>query len=95
MPPDYFRRWHHKVPMPCHLGMQMGWFKDLMHRIAPRDDAKRQILGESLIILGEIGGNDYNFWFGDVSKPREVAAQFIPDIMTTIYRFLHQGAHPP
>ncbi|CAO2142489.1 unnamed protein product [Urochloa humidicola] len=84
MPPDYFRRWNHKVPMPCHLGMQMGWFKDLMHRIAPRDDVKRQILGESLIILGEIGGNDYNFWFGDVSKPREVATQFIPDIMVTI-----------
>ncbi|CAL4983021.1 unnamed protein product [Urochloa decumbens] len=31
-----------------------------------------------------IGGNDYNFWFGDVTKPREVASQFIPDIMATI-----------
>jgi hypothetical protein len=37
MPPEYFRRFHHSVPFGCHLGMQMGWFKDLMHRIAPRD----------------------------------------------------------
>ncbi|KAF8695854.1 hypothetical protein HU200_036729 [Digitaria exilis] len=46
-------------------------------------DAKRQVLSESLIVLGEIGGNDYNYWFG-ATKPREQAAQFIPDIMATI-----------
>jgi lysophospholipase L1-like esterase len=46
-------------------------------------DAKRQILSDSLIVLGEIGGNDYNFWFNGV-RPREVAGQFIPDTMATI-----------
>uniref|UniRef100_K3ZNH0 SGNH hydrolase-type esterase domain-containing protein n=1 Tax=Setaria italica TaxID=4555 RepID=K3ZNH0_SETIT len=83
MPPEYFRRFHHSVPLWCHLGMQMGWFKDLMHRIAPNDDAKRRILSESLIVLGEIGGNDYNYWFSG-NMPREQAAQFTPDIMATI-----------
>ena len=46
--------------------------------------AKRQILRESLIVLGEIGGNDYNFWLNDPTRPREVAAQFIPDVVRTI-----------
>ena len=45
--------------------------------------AKRQILSESLIVLGEIGGNDYNFWFA-ARRPREQANQFIPDIVATI-----------
>ncbi|WVZ69464.1 hypothetical protein U9M48_018240 [Paspalum notatum var. saurae] len=85
MPPDYFRRrWNQTVPMPTCLGMQMGWFKDMLQRIAPNDGAKRQILRESLIVLGEIGGNDYNFWLNDPTRPREVAAQFIPDVVRTI-----------
>nr|CAB3473748.1 unnamed protein product [Digitaria exilis] len=83
MPPEYFHRWNHRVPTWCHLGMQMGWFKGLLQRLAPNDNAKRQVLSESLIVLGEIGGNDYNYWFG-AAKPREQAAQFIPDIMATI-----------
>lgn len=34
-------------------------------------------------MLGEIGGNDYNFWFHG-NRAREEAGQFIPDIMATI-----------
>nr|XP_034570039.1 GDSL esterase/lipase At1g28600-like [Setaria viridis] len=46
-------------------------------------DAKRRILSESLNVLGEIGGNDYNYWFSG-NMPREQAAQFTPDIMAAI-----------
>ncbi|XP_066306688.1 GDSL esterase/lipase At1g28600-like [Miscanthus floridulus] len=83
MPPEYFRRWSHDVSWACCLGVQMGWFKEMLQRIAPWDGAKRQILSESLIVLGEIGGNDYNFWFA-ARRPREQANQFIPDIVATI-----------
>ncbi|KAL5674194.1 hypothetical protein ACJX0J_018500, partial [Zea mays] len=82
MPPEYYRRWNHDV-RACYLGVQMGWFKQMLQRIAPWDGAKRQILSESLIVLGEIGGNDYNFWFA-ARRPREQAGQFIPDIVATI-----------
>ncbi|KAJ1284550.1 hypothetical protein BS78_03G212800 [Paspalum vaginatum] len=83
LPPDYFRRWNHKVASPFCLGVQIGWFKEMLHRIAPGDSAKRKLLSESLIVLGEIGGNDYNFWFG-AAKPREQAYQFIPDVVARI-----------
>ena len=58
----------------------IDWFS--FAQIIP-SGAKRQILSESLIVLGEIGGNDYNFWFA-ARRPREQANQFIPDIVATI-----------
>jgi hypothetical protein len=44
-------------------------------------------------VLGEIGGNEYNFWFG-ARKPREQAYQFIPDVVGCIasYAQVH-GLH--
>uniref|UniRef100_A0A0E0JLT2 GDSL esterase/lipase n=1 Tax=Oryza punctata TaxID=4537 RepID=A0A0E0JLT2_ORYPU len=83
LPPEYFRRWNHTVPMPFSLATQLEWFKQTLHRIAPGDAARTALLGESLILMGEIGGNDYNFWFLD-HKPRELAYQFIPDVVASI-----------
>lgn len=37
LPPDYFKRWNHSVPVPFCLGVQIGWFKEMLHRIAPGD----------------------------------------------------------
>jgi hypothetical protein len=45
--------------------------------------ATKTILSESLIILGEIGGNDYNFWLLS-RRPRDVDYQFIPDVVSII-----------
>lgn len=36
MPPEYYRRWNHDV-RACYLGVQMGWFKQMLQRIAPWD----------------------------------------------------------
>ncbi|KAL6842663.1 hypothetical protein ACP4OV_027507 [Aristida adscensionis] len=83
MPSDYFKRWNHTVPIKISLGTQMQWFKETLQRIAPGEGDRRQLLSESLIVLGEIGGNDYNFWFG-ARRPREMAYQFIPDIVKCI-----------
>ncbi|RCV26442.1 LOW QUALITY PROTEIN: hypothetical protein SETIT_5G245700v2 [Setaria italica] len=90
MPPDYYRRWNHSVPVPHSLGVQIGWFKEMLQRLAPGDDdgAKRQLLNESLIVLGEIGGNDYNFWFAvDFWFTDD---QFIPDIVAYIGSFVQE-----
>ncbi|GJN18216.1 hypothetical protein PR202_gb05356 [Eleusine coracana subsp. coracana] len=83
LPGSYFHRWNHTLPTGWDLGGEINWFKEMLHRIAPSDGDKRRILGESLIVLGEIGGNDYNFWFG-ARRPREQAFQFIPDVVGCI-----------
>lgn len=64
--PDYYRA---VSPSPSCLDLQLQSFKKkkVLARIAPGDDAAKRLLGESLVVLGEIGGNDYNFWF---SGPR-------------------------
>ncbi|KAL6842709.1 hypothetical protein ACP4OV_027553 [Aristida adscensionis] len=89
LPPDYFRRWNHSVPVPYSLGVQIGWFKEMLRRIAPGEEAKKQLLNESLIVLGEIGGNEYNFWFG-ARRPRDQAYQFIPDIVKCIGSYVEE-----
>ncbi|XP_037409264.1 GDSL esterase/lipase At1g28600-like [Triticum dicoccoides] len=83
LPPEYFQRRGLSIPGSANLGMQMGWFKEVVQRIAPGPGARR-LLGESLIILGEIGGNDYNFWLLNNNKTRETAYQFIPDVVNRI-----------
>lgn len=47
--------------------------------------ARKALLSESLVIMGEIGGNDYNFWFfGDRKKPRETTYKYLPDVVARI-----------
>ncbi|TVU35750.1 hypothetical protein EJB05_17680, partial [Eragrostis curvula] len=82
LPGSYFKPFNQNLP-PWNLGVQMSWFKQMLQRIAPDDGDKRRILGESLIVLGEIGGNEYNFWFA-AGRPREQAYQFIPDVVACI-----------
>ncbi|CAM0881905.1 unnamed protein product [Alopecurus aequalis] len=83
LPADYFKnKWNFSVPGSACLGTQIGWFQEMLHRLAPGDDAKT-VLSESLIALGEIGGNDYNFWLLG-HRPRDLAYQFIPDVVSLI-----------
>lgn len=41
------------------------------------------MIGNALIIMGEIGGNDYNFPFFD-RKPIEEVKELVPLVITTI-----------
>ncbi|KAF8675871.1 hypothetical protein HU200_047364 [Digitaria exilis] len=93
MPPHYYLKWNHSVPIPYSLDIQIGWFKQMLQRIAPGDDGakRKQLLNESLVVLGEIGGNDYNYWCTDAKHhPHEQANQFIPDIITYIGSFIQE-----
>ncbi|GJM93714.1 hypothetical protein PR202_ga10297 [Eleusine coracana subsp. coracana] len=85
LPPSYYKaKFNFNMGGSSHLDLQLDSFKKVLARIAKGDGHKqRQILGESLIVLGEIGGNDYNFWFG-ARRPREQAFQFIPDVVGCI-----------
>ncbi|KAM0838626.1 hypothetical protein ACQ4PT_060852 [Festuca glaucescens] len=83
LPPEYFRyKWNLTVPGSACLSKQIGWFQEMLHRLAP-GNATKTVLSESLIALGEIGGNDYNFWLLS-HRPRDIAYQFIPDVVSII-----------
>lgn len=86
------------VAAPCSLGVQMGWFDEMQQRIAPGDGDKRQFLRESLVVMGQIGADDYDSWFS-AGRPAENIEDIIPDVVTYISHFteefiLENGAKP-
>ncbi|XP_073359198.1 GDSL esterase/lipase At1g28600-like [Aegilops tauschii subsp. strangulata] len=44
----------------------------------------KSLLSQSLVVFGEIGGNDYNFWFFDRRRSRDTAQEYIPDVVARI-----------
>jgi hypothetical protein len=47
-------------------------------------DATKSLLAESLVIMGEIGGNDYNYWLFARGQPRDTPFQYMPDVISRI-----------
>ncbi|KAF5757209.1 putative sinapine esterase [Helianthus annuus] len=43
------------------LGVQLAWFKQSLPSICGNESNCRDFIGRSLILVGEIGGNDYNY----------------------------------
>jgi hypothetical protein len=61
--PDFFRE--RGVPMDddtVHLDMEMEWFRDLLGMLCTGGDMDgcKGMMNQSLFLVGEIGGNDYN-----------------------------------
>ena len=59
---------------------------------------KRQFLRESLVVMGQIGADDYDSWFS-AGRPAENIEDIIPDVVTYISHFteefiLENGAKP-
>ncbi|GJM93287.1 hypothetical protein PR202_ga09832 [Eleusine coracana subsp. coracana] len=74
LPASLYRGFNHTV-WPWPLGRQTG--------------ARRRVLGESLILFGELGGGDYISWF-NAGRSREEAKLFIPMVVSTISNFLEE-----
>ncbi|KAK1666102.1 hypothetical protein QYE76_054261 [Lolium multiflorum] len=82
--PDYYRtKYNFTMPMPWCLDGQLDSFKKVLARIAPGEAATKSLLGESLVVMGEIGGNDYNFWFF-ARRSREIPGKYMPDVIARI-----------
>ncbi|KAI7754850.1 hypothetical protein M8C21_020853 [Ambrosia artemisiifolia] len=65
------------------LGVELAWFKQSLPSICGNESSCRDFIGRSLIFMGEIGGNDYNFgilW----GKPIEVVEPLVPLVIDTI-----------
>ncbi|XP_071726518.1 GDSL esterase/lipase At1g28580-like isoform X2 [Rutidosis leptorrhynchoides] len=77
------------------LGVQMQWFKELMPSLYGTPSECKKFLQSSLILMGEIGGNDYNH--GVISgKPIDVLKPYVPLVINTItssiYELIDLGA---
>nr|CAD1834180.1 unnamed protein product [Ananas comosus var. bracteatus] len=64
------------------LGVQMGWFRQLLHLLSDESD-RSDIMSSSLFIVGEIGGNDYNHPFLRARSLDEIRT-YVPVVVQAI-----------
>ncbi|XP_076951411.1 GDSL esterase/lipase At1g28580-like [Bidens hawaiensis] len=65
------------------LGVQLTWFKQSLPSICGSRSNCRDFIGRFLILVGEIGGNDYNYPILEGKKIEEVES-LVPPIIDTI-----------
>uniref|UniRef100_A0ACD5VJN4 Uncharacterized protein n=1 Tax=Avena sativa TaxID=4498 RepID=A0ACD5VJN4_AVESA len=96
--PEFFRR--NGAPLAndntVHLDMEMDWFRDLIKLLCPNDTAGcSDMMNDSLFLVGEIGGNDYNLPFF-AGVPFEKIQNFTPSVIakisSTITELIELGA---
>ncbi|CAD6335637.1 unnamed protein product [Miscanthus lutarioriparius] len=74
------------VPVPVasnSLKVQLRWLKDFLKYTFGTDQEIRRRLKTSLVLVGEIGGNDYNYAFFQ-DKPVAEVEKLIPGVVKTI-----------
>ncbi|XP_052623023.1 GDSL esterase/lipase At1g28600-like [Lactuca sativa] len=65
------------------LGVELAWFKRSLASICSSASDCRNLIGRSLILMGEIGGTDYNGPIFDY-KPIEEVESYVPLVIDTI-----------
>ncbi|XP_052622737.1 GDSL esterase/lipase At1g28590 [Lactuca sativa] len=65
------------------LGVELAWFKRSLASICSNASDCRNLVGRSLILMGEIGGTDYNNPIFDY-KPIEEVESYVPLVIDTI-----------
>ncbi|XP_050367995.1 GDSL esterase/lipase At2g27360-like [Argentina anserina] len=78
------------------LGTQLEWFKDLLPSLCNTSSDCDKLFSSSLIIVGEIGGNDYNHALLLAEKNIEEVQTYVPlvieEIASTIKELIELGA---
>lgn len=77
------------------LNVQLRWFKDYMKSTFSTDEDIRKRLQSSLVLIGEIGGNDYNYaLFGkSVSEVEKLIPGVVRTIIDAAKEVLEMGAN--
>ncbi|XP_071706130.1 GDSL esterase/lipase At1g28580-like [Rutidosis leptorrhynchoides] len=77
------------------LGLQLEWFKQSMRSICNNTSDCKNLIGRSLILMGEIGGNDYNTPFlagKSVNEVESLIPLVISTIISGVYELINMGA---
>ncbi|KAK8490628.1 hypothetical protein V6N13_141649 [Hibiscus sabdariffa] len=77
------------------LGDQLSSFKDFLPSLCSSSSECKELLGNSLIVMGEIGGNDYNHGFEqgtNIEKIRHLVPLVVDTIASAINELIELGA---
>nr|GLL24173.1 GDSL esterase/lipase At1g28590-like [Ipomoea trifida] len=65
------------------LGNELDWFKQMLSSFCHTPSRCKEYLQSSVVLMGEIGGNDYNYAFLQ-GHPKEEVLSFVPKVITII-----------
>ncbi|XP_030552345.2 GDSL esterase/lipase At1g31550-like [Rhodamnia argentea] len=77
------------------LRVQLGLFKELLPSLRSTSSDCKEFLGKSLVLMGEIGGNDYNYPFfmgRDLEEMQDIVPLVIEEIVSAISELIDLGA---
>lgn len=77
------------------LAVQLGWFKQFLPSLCNSSSSCRDTFTNSLFLVGEIGGNDYNYPFflkGNLHEVHSFVPEVINAISSTITALIDEGA---
>ncbi|KAK4259675.1 hypothetical protein QN277_005983 [Acacia crassicarpa] len=93
---DFFKeKGIHNVPTNDSLRIQLGWYKDLLPSLCNSSSSCKNVLGKSLFLIGEIGGNDFTYPFAlgkSLTEVKTYVAPVINAISSTISELIDMGA---
>lgn len=81
---SFFRRRGIYFVRNVSLSIQMEWFKEMFSSFCQKTSDCKEFLGNSLILMGEIGGNDYNHPLLHSRRSIEEVKTFVPIVVRTI-----------
>ncbi|KAK9051299.1 hypothetical protein SSX86_027926 [Deinandra increscens subsp. villosa] len=76
-------KWGERSVVNASLGVQLSWFKKSLPSICGNTSDCRNFIGRSLILMGEIGGNDYNHPLS-AGIPLDEIKPYVPLVIDTI-----------
>ncbi|KAI3840445.1 hypothetical protein MKW92_020106 [Papaver armeniacum] len=84
LPPSFFRERNiHAPSTDSHLNVQLDWFHRHLNSSCHTLTDCRNKLQHSLVFMGEIGGNDYNYAFFQ-NKPMQEIHTYVPHVVGSI-----------
>ncbi|KAF8028688.1 hypothetical protein BT93_E1364 [Corymbia citriodora subsp. variegata] len=93
---SFFEEWGVSDLQPnISLGYQLGLFKELLPSLCSTASDCNQFLANSLVLMGEIGGNDYNYLFfvgTDLEEIQGIVPLVIEEIASAITELIDLGA---
>ncbi|KAL4627084.1 hypothetical protein ACB092_05G141900 [Castanea dentata] len=79
----FFERGIDNVSTNDSLSVQLDWFKKILPSLCNTSSECNEIFGSSLFLMGEIGGNDYNYPFFMYRSIEEIQT-FVPLVINAI-----------
>ncbi|MCH79690.1 GDSL esterase/lipase, partial [Trifolium medium] len=74
----------HNLTTNCSLTVQLNWFKEMLPHLCNSSQSCHEVLGNSLFLVGEIGGNDFNHPLHVQRNTKELKINVVPQVVNAI-----------